>query len=110
MVAVSVTRDLNADQPRASGQSDGCGLQFEIEYGQEHLQQMMVLAQEQRVVDFDMIHYHYSNKLTQLVPELLHAHMELGYLCLPKERRAYMGRFYAKFLCFCERERKKGFS
>ncbi|RMC13459.1 hypothetical protein DUI87_10997 [Hirundo rustica rustica] len=34
---------------------------------------MMVLAQEQRVVDFDMVHDRYSNKAAQLVPDLLHS-------------------------------------
>lgn len=107
VVAGSVAWDLNADQLRTSEQSAGCGLQFEIEYGQEHLQQMMVLAQEQRMVDFEMVCDCYRNKVAQLVPVLLHSLMELGYLCLPKERQVYKGLFYAKFLCLYETERDR---
>lgn len=72
---------------------------------------MMVLVQEQRVVDFDRVHDYYSNKVAQPVPDPLHLLMELGYLCVPKERSAYKGLFYAKFLCLCETEKeKKGFN
>lgn len=107
VVAVSVTLHLNAENIRA--ESVGCGLQFEVKYGKKHLQQTMVLAQEQRVVDFDMVHDHYNNKIAQPVPDLLHSLMELGHLCLPKERLAHKGLLCAKFLCLCEkREKKKG--
>lgn len=64
------------------------------------------------MVDFDMVHDHYSNKVPLWVPDLLHSLVELGCLCLQKERRAYKGLFYANFLVLCEIERgkKKGFS
>lgn len=72
---------------------------------------MVVPTQEQKVVDFDTFRDPYSNKVAQPIPDLLHSLMELKYLCFPKERRAYKGLFYAKFLSLCVTERdEKGFS
>lgn len=70
----------------------------------------MVLAQEQKAIDFGMVHNHYSNKAAQQGPGQLHMLVESGHLRSPKERRAYKGLLYAKCVCVCvrQRERKKG--
>lgn len=85
-------------------ESAGCGLQFEVKYGKE---QVMVLAQEQTMVDFEMVLDCYCKKIAQPIPDLLHSLMDLGYLCLPKERRAHKGLSWSKVLCLRETEREK---
>lgn len=68
---------------------------------------MMVLAQEQKVVDFDIVHNHYSNEVAQPCTDLLHALMELRYTPQRKEEHIRGSSRQSFSICVRQREEKR---
>lgn len=62
------------------------------------------------MVDFDIVHNHYSNEVAQPCTDLLHALMELGYASQRKEEHIRGSSRQSFSICVRQRERKKGFS